>query len=84
MLADETLEFQATHISPMSPLYLACISPVSRLYLAYTSPIPPISPLYLPHISPTSPQAASVAARLEWMSQLEAHLGMQVTGRNSP
>ena len=30
-------------------------------------------------------QAASVAARLEWMSQLEAHLGMQVTRRrNSP
>ena len=26
-------------------------------------------------------QAASVAARLEWMSQLEAHLGMQVTRR---
>ena len=70
VLADQTLEFQAAYIRP-----------ISRLYLAYISPI---TPLYLPYISPISPQAASVAARLEWMSQLEAHLGMQVTGRHSP
>ena len=35
VLADQTLEFQAAYIPPISRLYLAYNSLISHLYLAY-------------------------------------------------